>query len=155
MKLRRDELPLHFEGLRLRRWIVLSGWPLALVAAATGVAVAGLTRDPLGDAVGLVLAVVGGTLIAALVRCRRCEIVVGPSLLTLGAGPFRRRMPVGVLEHPELRAACSWRRLYADLELAFDLPAHGDTVALPTADPEALQGALLEARTTRRSSASG
>jgi len=155
MKLQRDELPLHFEGLRLRRWIVLAGWPLALVAAAAGVTLAGLTRDPLGDAVGLLLAVAGGTLIAALARCRRCEIVVGPSLLTIGAGPFRRRVPVRALEHPEIRDACSWRRLYADRELAFELPAHRDTVALPTAEPEALLEALLQATSTARRKPSG
>jgi hypothetical protein len=150
MKLRRDELPLHFEGLRLRRWIVAAGWPLALAAAALGVVLVGMSAQPLVDAIGLMLGVLGAVLIAGLVRCRRIEIVIGPSLLTISAGPFRRRVPVGALEHPEVRTACSWRRLYADRELVLGVPAHGHNVILPTAEPEALQAALIEANATTR-----
>jgi hypothetical protein len=155
MKLRRDQLPLHVEGLRLRRWIVVAGWPLALAAAALGVVLVGTSAQPLVDAIGLVVGVLGAVLIAGLVRCRRIEVVIGPSLLTISAGPFTRRVPVGAFEPPEVRAACSWRRLYADHELVLDLPAHGQNVILPTAEPEALQAALLEAKLTARRKPSG
>ena len=150
MKLRRDELPLHFEGLRLRRWIVAAGWPLALAAAALGVVLVGTSVQPLVDAIGLVVGVLGAVLIAGLVRCRRFEIMVGARVVTTTVGPLRRLVPVGQLERGEAREARSWRRLYAGHELAFDLPAPARTVILPTADPESLQAALLEARTTSR-----
>ncbi len=132
MKLRRDELPLHFEGLRLRRWIVVAGWPLALAAAALGVVLVGTSAQPLVDAIGLVVGVLGAVLIAGLVRCRRYEIVVGPGLLTVGAGPFRRRVPVGALEHPAVREAASWRRLYADRELVLEVPEHDERIIVPS-----------------------
>jgi len=152
MKLRRDELPLHFEGLRLRWWIVLAGWPLALAAAGLGVVLVGTSAQPLVDAIGLVGGVLGAVLIAGLVRCRRFEIVVGPSLLTVSAGPYRRRVPIGALGPPEARAARAWRRLYTDRELVFDGPDHRERIIVPSADPEGLQAALAEARTTARPS---
>ena len=150
MKLQRDELPLHFEGFQLRRRLVLAGWPLAVAVAGLGVTLAGTARDPLASATGLVLGVLGALLLAGLVRCRRCEVVVGRRTVTMTVGPLRRRAPVGWLDRGELRLARSWRRLYADRELAFELPDRGKTVVLPTAEPEALQTALLEARTTSR-----
>ena len=152
MKLRRDELPLHFEGLRLRRWIVLAGWPLALAAAGVGVVLVGTSVQPLVDAVGLALGVLGAVLIAGLARCRRFEIVVGPSLLTVGAGPFRRRVPIGALGPPEVRAARSWRPVYADRELVLDVSDRGQRIIFPSADPEGLQAALTEAKTGVRTS---
>jgi hypothetical protein len=100
--------------------------------------------------VGLLLAVVGGLAIAGLARCQRFEIVVGSRLVTTIAGPLQRRVPLGALEHRGLRPASSWRRLYADRELVFDVPAHGETFILPSTEPEALQEALLEAKTTVR-----
>ena len=150
MKLRRDELPLHFEGLRLRPWIVLAGWPLALAAASLGTVVVGKASQPLADAAGLLVGVLGAVLIAGLIRCRRFEIVVGPRLLTIGAGPFRRRVPVGALERPEVRDAASWRRLYADRELVLQAPEYGQRFIVPSAEPEALQAALEEARSASR-----
>ena len=150
MKLRRDELPLHFEGLRLRRWVVVAGWPLALAAAALGVVLVGISAQPLVDAIGLVVGVLGAVLIAGLVRCRRFEIMVGARVVTTTVGPLRRLVPVGQLERGEAREARSWRRLYSDYELAFDPPAPARTVILPTRDPEALQAALLEARAAPR-----
>jgi hypothetical protein len=150
MKLDRDQLPLYFEGLRLKRWLAASGWPLAVVGAVVGVTLAGTVRSPLADGAGLVLGVASALVVAGLLRCRRCEIVIGPSLLTFGAGPFRRRVPAAWLEHGQLRPATSWRRLYADRELLFELPDHEGSFILPTAEPEALQAALLEARTASR-----
>jgi hypothetical protein len=150
MKLRRDELPMHFEGLRLRPWIVLAGWPVALAAASLGALLVGTSSQPLADAAGLLVGVLGAVLIAGLIRCRRYETVLGPSLLTIGAGPFRRRLPVGVLERSEVRDAASWRRLYADRELVLEAPEYGQRIIVPSADPEALQAALEEARTSVR-----
>jgi hypothetical protein len=150
MKLRRDEIPLHFEGLRLRRRIVLAGWPLALAAALAGVTLAGLARDPLVKTVGLLLGVLAALLIAGLARCRRCEIVVSGRTVTTSVGPLRRQAPVGWLESGGIRRATSWRRLYADRELVFELPDHEQSFILPTAEPEALREALIEARTAAR-----
>lgn len=150
MKLQRDEVSLHYEGLRLRQWIVWAGWPLALAVALTGAGLVGVLRNPLADVVGLLLAVVGGLAIAGLARCRSFEIVIGTRLVTTIAGPLQRRVPVGVLEHRELRPASSWRRLYADRELVLDLPAHGETFILPSAEPEALLEALLQAKASVR-----
>jgi len=154
MKLQRDELPLHFEGFQLRRRLVVAGWPLAVAVAGLGVTLAGTARDPLVSATGLVLGVLGAMLIAGLVRCRRCEIVVGHRTVTTTVGPLRRRVPVGLTEDRSLRSATSWRRLYADRELVLELPDRGEAVVLPTAEPEALRAALLEARTTSRARSS-
>jgi hypothetical protein len=150
MKWQRDPLPLYFEGLQLRRRLVLAGWPLAVASAALGVTFAGMARSQLVNAVGLLLGVLAALLIAGLVRCRRFEIVVGGRAVTTTVGPLRRRAPVGWLERGELRRARSWRRLYADQELAFELPDREQSFILPTAEPEALQAALLEARTAAR-----
>ena len=57
-------------------------------------------------------------------------------------------------EDGSLRSATSWRRLYADQELVLELPDRGEAVVLPTAEPEALRAALLEARTTSRTRSS-
>jgi len=150
MKLQRDELPLHFEGFQLRRRLVVAGWPLAVAVAGLGVTLAGTARDPLVSATGLVLGVLGALLIAGLVRCRRCEIVVGGRTVTTTVGPLRRRVPVGLTEDRLLRSATSWRRLYADQELVLELRDRGEAVVLPTAEPEALREALAEARTSGR-----
>jgi hypothetical protein len=155
MKLRRDQLPLYFEGLQLRRWLTLAGWPLAMAAAAIGVTFAGMARSPLVTVVGLLLGVLAALLIAGLVRCRRCEVVVGGRVVTATVGPLRRRAPVGWLERGELRRARSWRRLYADQELAFELADREQSFILPTAEPEALRDALAEARTAARTQSSG
>jgi hypothetical protein len=155
MKRQRDQLPLHFEGLQLRRWLVLAGWPLALAAAALGVTLAGMARRPLVNTIGLLLGVLAALLIAGLARCRCCEIVIGPSLLTVSAGPFRQRAPIGALGPPEVRVARSWRRLYADRELVFDVPAHGQRIIVPSTDPEGLQQALREAKPADRRAPSG
>ena len=128
----------------------MAGWPLAVAVAGLGVTLAGTARDPLVSATGLVLGVLGALLIAGLVRCRRCEIVVGGRAVTTTVGPLRRRAPVGWLEHGQLRRARSWRRLYADRELVFELPDRGQSFILPTAEPEALREALAEARTSGR-----
>lgn len=55
MKRQRDQLPLYFEGLQLRRRLVLAGWPLAVASAALGVTFAGMARSQLVNGVGLIL----------------------------------------------------------------------------------------------------
>jgi hypothetical protein len=150
MKLQQDQLPLYYEGLQLRRRLVLAGWPLALAVAGLGVVLVGTSAQPLVDASGLVVGVLGAVLIAGLVRCRRCEIVISGRAVTSTVGPLRRRAPVEWLERGELRRSRSWRRLFADSELVFELPDHGPSFILPTAEPEALEAALREARTAGR-----
>jgi hypothetical protein len=155
MKLQQDQLPLYYEGLQFRRRLVLAGWPLALAVAGLGVVLVGTSAQPLVDASGLVVGVLGAVLIAGLVRCRRCEIVISGRAVTSTVGPLRRRAPVEWLERGELRRSRSWRRLFADRELVFELPDHGPSFILPTAEPEALKQALREAKSADRREPSG
>jgi hypothetical protein len=55
MKLQQDQLPLYYEGLQLRRWLVLTGWPLALAAAGLGVVLVGTSAQPLVNASGAIV----------------------------------------------------------------------------------------------------
>jgi hypothetical protein len=146
MKLVQDEAPRYFEALRLSTRLVIAGWPAALVAALLGVTLAALAPGVGVASVGVALAALGAVAIAGLVRCRSFETVVGPRLLTVGTGPFRRRIPVGMIATAEARAAGSWRRLYADRELALTLSADQSPIIVPTADPDELEMALREGR---------
>ena len=107
-----DDVPLHFEGLALRRSMATFGWELAGVCTVGGVGLAVAARGVLVEAAGVMLTVIGAVLLVGLLRCRRFEIVVGPRLLEVGAGPLRRRVPVGFVVNFERRAATSWRRLF-------------------------------------------
>jgi hypothetical protein len=148
MKLQREEVPSHFEAVRLAPWVGVVGWPVVVASAVTGVVLAARASSrPAVEVLGVALAVVGALLIAGLVRCRTFETVVGRRLLTVGVGPLRRRVPIGLIEATEVRGARSWRRLFAASELELVLSAGRGSVTVPTRDPEALAAAVRDART--------
>lgn len=140
--LQEDEIPLHFEGMYLRAWVKIVGWPLALACAMGGVMVAGKAPGLAVEMAGAIAAATGGVAIVALVRCRRFEIVLGERLLTVGAGPLLRRVPVGLIDRVEERIATSWRRLYADRELALDLSAGTRDIVFPCNQTEELRSMM-------------
>lgn len=142
MKLVQDEAPRHFEALHLSTRLRIAGWPAAIVAALLGVTIASQANGGASGVIGVVLAALGAVGIAGLVRCGVFEIVVGSRLLTVGTGPFRRRIPLGLITRSDTIPAGSWRRLYADRELALTLSADEAEVAVPTRDPEGLGDAL-------------
>jgi len=130
-----DEVPLHFEGVPLKPWVQAVGWPLGVVCAVGGVALAGRASEFGAELFGVVAAALGGVMIVALVRCRRFEIVLGARLLTVGAGPLLRRVPVGLIDRVEERAAASWRGLYSDREVAASLTVGGRVLVFPSGEP--------------------
>jgi hypothetical protein len=139
-----DEIPIHFEGMPLRISIQAFGWPLALVCAVGGVILAGRAPVFALELSGAIAAAMGGVMIVALVRCRRFEIVLGARLLTVGAGPLLRRIPVGLIDRTEERAATSWRRVYADRELVLQLRAGTREVVFPCDQPEELRSMIFK-----------
>lgn len=142
MKLGKDELPRHFEAAHLKPWVAVAGWPLAAVTAAAGVALAAGARPAAVEGLGVMLAALAALLIAGLVRCRSYEIVVGRRLISFGVGPFRRRIPVGMVASADARPAGSWRRLYADGELELSLADGRGQLILPSREPRELTEAL-------------
>jgi hypothetical protein len=126
------EVPLHYEGISLKTWTLVVGWPLGLVSAVGGVVLAGKAS---GFAVELI-----GVIAAAL------EIVLGARLLTVGAGPLLRRVPVGLIDRVEERAATSWRRLYSDRELAANLTVGDRVLVFPSDEPQEVASAIRGVR---------
>jgi hypothetical protein len=147
LRLDAGDAPLHFEGMRLRSSVAAFGWELAGVCTVGGVGLAVAAKGALVEAVGVVLTLIGSVLLVAMLRCRRFEIVVGPRLVEAGAGPLRRRIPVGFIERSETREAGSWRRLFAETEIVFWLTARERMLVVPTRDPAALIEAVTEAHT--------
>lgn len=137
-----DDIPLHYEGVLLKRWVQVAGWPLGVACAVIGVVVAGRGSAFASEVIGVVAAAMGGILIVALLRCRRFEIVLGPRLLTVGAGPLLRRVPVGLVEGLDESTATSWRRLYSDREVAVRLTVADRFLIFPSDDPDELRTAL-------------
>lgn len=142
MKLVQDEVPRHFEALRLSPRLRIAGWPAAIVAAFLGVTMASLGNGGAAGVIGVALAALGAVGIAGLVRCGVFEIVVGSRLLTVGTGPFRRRIPLGLITSSDARRSRSWRRLYADAELELSLADGRGRIILPSREPRELAEAL-------------
>lgn len=142
----KDEIPLHFEAVALRRWAQGVGWIAASAFIVGGVVQAAGAERSLVEALGVVLAGTGGVLAVLLVRCRRIETVVTERLLTVSAGPLRRRVPVGFIERFETRPARSWRRFYALLELVLVIGHDGRQLAIPSDDPAELASAVASRR---------
>ena len=140
---RDQDLPLHFEAVALRAPVKVVGWPVGMAAILAGVMLVGRAGSPLTEAVGVVMAVVGGTLVVALIRCRRFEVTVGRKLVELRFGPFRRTLPAGGIEEARVRPATSWRSLFADREAVLKLGIDTRPVIVPTEGPEELCEALL------------
>jgi hypothetical protein len=137
-----DEVPRHYEGVPLRPWILAVGWPVGAVCAVGGVVLAGKVSVFAAELLGVLAAAIGGVTIVALLRCRRFEIVLGARLLTVGAGPLRRRVPVGLIDRVEERAATSWRRLYSDREVAAYLAVGDRVLVFPSGEPVELVSAI-------------
>jgi len=138
----KDDVPLHFERVSMNRWVLLAGWIATATGVALGVALAaGAQRLP-AEALGVLLAGLGGVMAVVLARCRRVETVVTRRLLTMSAGPLRRRVPVGFIDGFEARAATSWRRLYAGRELVLGVGHDGRQVIIPTANLDGLASVL-------------
>jgi hypothetical protein len=137
-----DEVPLYFEGIPLKTWALVAGWPLGLACAVGGVALAARASGFAAELSGVVAAALGSVMIVALLRCRRFEIVVGARLLTVGAGPVLRRVPVGLIDRVEDRAATSWRRLYSDRELVLGLTAGDRVMVFPSNDQQEFMAAV-------------
>jgi len=137
-----DEVPLHYEGIALKTSARAVGWPLGLACAVGGVMVAGRASGFVVEMVGVVAAALGGMTIVALLRCHRFEIVLGARLLTVGAGPLLRRVPVGLIDRVEDRAATSWRRLYSDHEVVVRLTVGDRVMIFPSNDPREFMAAM-------------
>ena len=141
-----DEVPLHFEGISLKPWVLVVGWPLGLVCAVEGVVLAGRASGFAVELIGVIAAGLGGLTIVALLRCRRFEIVLGARLLTVGAGPLLRRVPVGLIDSVQERTAASWRRLYSDRELVVRLTVGDRVMVFPSNDPQEFMAAMESRR---------
>lgn len=137
-----EKVPRHYEVMRLRAWVQLSGWPLSLVLGAGGVLLAALSATVAPEAVGMVLAAVGAVGIVGLIRCRRFEVVVTEKMLEAIAGPLRRRVPLGFIDAVDVETAVSWRRLYADRQVRVRLQVGERPLLVPSADPDELLAVL-------------
>jgi hypothetical protein len=137
-----EEVPQHFEAVSLRVWVQLAGWPLSLTLIAAGVTLAAISTAGPIETAGMLLAAIGGLGVVGLVRCRRFEVVVTSRMLEAGAGPFRRRLPLGFIAGTSVGPAAFWRGLYADREVTVRLHSGGRSVVVPTADPDELLAVL-------------
>ena len=138
----KEEIPLHFETVTVRGSILVVGWMVAVSCIIVGVALAAGAKWMLVESLGVVLAGLGGVVAVLLVRCRRVEVVVTRRLLTVSAGPLRRRVPVGFIEGCESRSATSWRRFFADREGVLRGGHDGRNLVVPTGDPVELASVL-------------
>ncbi len=145
MSLDKDDIPLHFEGARLRPAVEGGGWLIAVVLTAGGVGLAATAGGWAVEAFGVVAAGIGGAALVGLIRCRQFETVVNRRFLRGAAGPLRGRLPVGFIEGVAVRAATSWRRLYSDREVVVETPSHVRTLVVPSRDPKALIEAIRTA----------
>jgi hypothetical protein len=91
---------------------------------------------------GALLAGLGALVVAAAVRCRRSEVLLGERWLELRTGPLRQRVPLDWLGEAAVRPATSWRRLYADHEVVIDLTTGGRQLVAPSRQPADLKAAL-------------
>ncbi|RLE32663.1 MAG: hypothetical protein DRJ61_08985 [Acidobacteria bacterium] len=136
------EVPDHFEGVSLKGTVRLSGWLVGLILAVGGIALMVLSAGTLIEALGVVSAAAGVILLAAVIRCRRYETQIGRRWITIGAGPFTRRIRSDLVAGHELRAATGWRRLYADHEVVLTLNIEDHQHIVPTRDGEGLGTSL-------------
>ena len=142
VELHRDELPLHFEGVLLKPVIRYAGWPVTAAGMAVGTYLVGTSETVPMEVLGVLTAGWCGLLLVALIRCRRFETVLGTRMLMMGAGPFKRRLPIGYIENLEPRNATSWRRLYSDRELVLHLRVGDRPIVVPSDHPEDLASAV-------------
>ena len=144
VQIQRDhDLPLHFEASPLKAAVKIAGWVLGVLAIVAGMAGFVRAESMVAEAAVAFLILIGGTLVVALIRCRRYEVTVGKRRIELRLGPFRRTLPTGCVETATERPATSWRRLYAPRELALTLGLDTRTVIVPIHEPGELRAALV------------
>ncbi|MCP4896412.1 MAG: hypothetical protein GY906_05500 [bacterium] len=139
----REEIPIHFEGVPLKPAIRLAAWPSSLVCAIGGIALMVMRPGWVIEVGAALVAAIGVVLITALVRCRRYEMVVGEKWFFSTLGPFKRHIPLQLVEGAFERPAESWRRLFADRELVLQVPVGTGEDPFPTRDPGELLAALV------------
>ena len=144
VRIQRDrDLPLHFEASPLKAAVMVAGWMVGILATAAGMAGFVGAESTIAEAVAVLLILIGGTLVVALIRCRRYEVTIGERRIELRLGPFRRTLPAGCVETATERPATSWRRLYAPMELALSLSVDTRPLIVPTHDPDELRAVLV------------
>jgi hypothetical protein len=146
VQIQQEELPLYFEGVMLDPRVRYAGWPVAAAGMAVGTFLVGTADTFPVELLGVLLAGSCALLFVALIRCRRYESALGTRTLTVGTGPFKRRIPIGYLDDLEIREAGSWRSVYADREIEIRLRVGDRSVVIPSDDPEALISAIEAAR---------
>ena len=144
MRITRDfDLPLHYEASLLRASVKVVGWLVGVGATVAGMAGFARAESVVDEAVTACLILIGGTLVVALVRCRRYEVTVGKRMIELRLGSFRKTLPAGCVEQAAPRPASSWRRLFAPWELSLTLSVGARPVIVPTHEPDELRMALM------------
>ncbi|MCD4749694.1 MAG: hypothetical protein K8R59_10000 [Thermoanaerobaculales bacterium] len=151
LKAEKVEIPDHFEGVPLRRGVLLAGWILGPGCGFLGIGLMVKAEGSWIEAVGALLAAVGCLLIAGVVRCRRFEIEIGRRWVKVGAGPLGHRFPAEMVGAVEKGPARSWRRLFGNQELRIRLRSGPRDFIIPSREPqetiEALQKATKGAAT--------
>jgi hypothetical protein len=142
VELQKDEMPLHFEGVVVYPAIRFVGWPVGAVGIGVGTWLVATAEAFRAEILGVLLAGCCGLLLVLLIRCRRFETVLGTRMLMVGAGPFKKRVPVGYIDDLETRAATSWRRFYSDREVVLSLRVGDRPIVIPTDRPEDLVSAI-------------
>jgi len=144
VRIQRDrDLPLHFEASPLKAAVKAAGWMVGILATAAGMAGFVGAESTIAEAVAVLLILIGGTLVVALIRCRRYEVMVGERRVELRLGPFRRTLPTGCVETATGRPATSWRRLYASRELVLSLSVDTRPLIVPTNEADDLRVVLV------------
>jgi uncharacterized membrane protein len=136
------DLPLHYEASPLKAAVGAVGWLAGIVTTIGGVLGYAEAESLAAETGAAFLVLAGGTLIVALVRCRRHEVIVGQRMIDIRMGPFRRTLPTGCVEEAVERPASSWRRFYAPSELALTLSVESRPLVVPTNDPDELRAVL-------------
>lgn len=135
-----DDLPRHYEAVRLNPRAAAAGWLAAVLLLAGAVGLPYLAPGGGARAAAGVMGTAAVLLLFGLVRCRCHEVSVGSTWLEIRLGPFHRKPPLGLLTAARARVATSWRRLYADREVVLELA--GERLLVPSRDPEELMGAI-------------
>ena len=138
----REEIPIHFEGVPLKRSLKFVAWPGSLVCAVVGIAVMVVRPGWIIEVAAALCAAAGVVLLTGLIRCRRYELVVGKKWFFATLGPFKRHIPLQLVEGAFERPAESWRRLFADRELVLRVSVGSGEDPFPTRQPDELLEAL-------------
>jgi len=132
-----EEIPHHYEGLPLKRSVLITGWLLGLIGVMGGVSVMVTRAGSWLEVVGAAAATAGALALFGVIRFRRYEIVVGERWIDVGSGPLHHRLGRDGVQVGQPVPAAGWRRLYARLEVP--VTAYGGVVKVPTGDPDDLR----------------